>query len=78
MPFCRVHPGRVREFARSIGLLAKTDRLDARLLARFAEHGVHVILDMHQDVYGEGFGGNGAPRWTDVCAKRWSACATMG
>lgn len=37
LPFCRVHPGRVREFARSIGLLAKTDRLDARLLARFAE-----------------------------------------
>lgn len=37
LPFCRVHPGRVREFARSVGLLAKTDRLDARLLARFAE-----------------------------------------
>lgn len=32
-----VHPGRVREFARSLGWLAKTDRLDARLLARFAE-----------------------------------------
>ena len=30
LPFCRVHPGRVREFARSTGLLAKTDRLDAR------------------------------------------------
>jgi endoglycosylceramidase len=26
--------------------------------------GLSVILDMHQDVYGEGFGGNGAPRWT--------------
>lgn len=37
LPFCRVHPGRVREFARSTGLLAKTDRLDARLLARFGE-----------------------------------------
>jgi transposase len=37
LPFARVHPGRVRDFARSIGLLAKTDRLDARLLARFAE-----------------------------------------
>lgn len=36
LPFCRVHPGRVREFARSVGLLAKTDHLDARLLARFA------------------------------------------
>lgn len=37
LPLCRVHPGRVREFAKSIGLLAKTDKLDARLLARFAE-----------------------------------------
>ena len=36
LPFARVHPGRVREFARSIGLLAKTDRLDARLLAQYA------------------------------------------
>lgn len=32
-----VNPGRVKEFAKSIGLLAKTDKLDARLLARFAE-----------------------------------------
>lgn len=37
LPVCRLHPGRVREFAKSIGLLAKTDKLDARLLARFAE-----------------------------------------
>lgn len=37
LPFARVHPGRVREFARAIGQLAKTDRLDARLLAEFAE-----------------------------------------
>jgi endoglycosylceramidase len=26
--------------------------------------GLHVIVDMHQDVYGEGFGFDGAPRWT--------------
>lgn len=32
-----VNPHRVREFARSIGLLAKTDSLDARLLARFGQ-----------------------------------------
>jgi len=37
LPFALVHPARVRDFARSIGLLAKTDKLDARLLARFAE-----------------------------------------
>jgi endoglycosylceramidase len=28
------------------------------------EAGLAVILDMHQDVYGEGFGFDGAPRWT--------------
>jgi transposase len=37
LPFALVHPGRVKEFARSIGQLAKTDKLDARLLARFGE-----------------------------------------
>lgn len=37
LPFALVHPGRVRDFARSIGQLAKTDQLDARLLAHFAE-----------------------------------------
>lgn len=26
--------------------------------------GLYVVLDMHQDVYGEGFLGDGAPRWT--------------
>jgi endoglycosylceramidase len=25
---------------------------------------VLVVLDMHQDLYGEGFGGDGAPKWT--------------
>jgi endoglycosylceramidase len=28
------------------------------------EAGLLVVLDMHQDVYGEGFGGDGAPKWT--------------
>jgi transposase len=37
LPFALVHPGRVRDFARSIGLLAKTDKLDAHLLAQFGE-----------------------------------------
>jgi transposase len=37
LPFALVNPHRVREFAKSLGLLAKTDKLDARLLARFAE-----------------------------------------
>jgi len=29
-----------------------------------AQAGLSVVLDMHQDVYGEGFGGDGAPRWS--------------
>jgi transposase len=33
----RVNPRQVREFARSLGLLAKTDRIDARVLALFAQ-----------------------------------------
>lgn len=37
MKVALVNPGRVREFAKSLGLLAKTDKIDASLLARFAE-----------------------------------------
>jgi len=37
LPVARVNPGRVREFARSVGQLAKTDSLDAKILARFGE-----------------------------------------
>ena len=33
--------------------------------------GLDVVLDMHQDVYGEGFGFGGAPRWT--CDERYYA-----
>lgn len=32
-----INPGQVRQFARAIGQLAKTDRIDALLLARFGE-----------------------------------------
>ena len=34
---CHVNPQRVRQFANGMGWLAKTDSLDARILARFAE-----------------------------------------
>ncbi len=37
LPVALVNPGRVREFAKSTGRLAKTDKLDARILAHFAE-----------------------------------------
>jgi transposase len=37
LPVSVVDPARVRHFARAVGLLAKTDRIDAQVLARFAE-----------------------------------------
>lgn len=37
LPLCRVNPKRTRYFARSLGLLAKTDTLDGKLLALFGE-----------------------------------------
>lgn len=37
LPLAIVNPRHVRHFARSLGLLAKTDRLDARVLALYAE-----------------------------------------
>jgi transposase len=37
LPVVVVNPRQVRDFARSTGTLAKTDRLDARIMAHFAE-----------------------------------------
>lgn len=37
LPLAVVNPGRVRDFARALGILAKTDALDAKVLALFAE-----------------------------------------
>lgn len=37
LPVSIVNPRQVRDFARSLGRLAKTDAIDARVLARFAE-----------------------------------------
>jgi transposase len=37
IPVAVVNPRQVRDFAKAMGVLAKTDRIDARVLARFAE-----------------------------------------
>src|SRR5262245_44040634 len=37
LPVAVVNPRQIRDFARATGLLAKTDRLDARVIAHFAE-----------------------------------------
>jgi transposase len=36
LPVVRVNPRQVRDFAKACGILAKTDRLDAQVLARYA------------------------------------------
>jgi len=53
LPVALVNPGRVREFAKSTGQLAKTDKLDARILAHFAEaiHPPVVILPTEEEQY---------------------------
>jgi transposase len=37
LPVALVHPGRVRYFAKGLGILSKTDRIDARVLVRFGQ-----------------------------------------
>jgi transposase len=37
LPVVVVNPRQVRDFAKAVGILAKTDRVDAQVLARFAE-----------------------------------------
>jgi len=37
LPLAVVNPRRIREFAKAVGKLAKTDRLDAAVIAHFAE-----------------------------------------
>jgi transposase len=37
-PIAVVNPRQVRDFARALGILAKTDRIDAQVLARYASH----------------------------------------
>jgi len=53
LPVALVNPGRVREFAKSTGRLAKTDKLDARILAHFGEaiHPALVILPSEEEQY---------------------------
>jgi transposase len=39
-----VQPGRIKHYARSQGLLAKTDRIDARIIAQFGEHSPGLVI----------------------------------
>jgi transposase len=37
LPLCRINPRQIRDFARSTGQLAKTDKIDAHILAKYAK-----------------------------------------
>ncbi len=53
LPIVVINPRQVRDFARATGQLAKTDRLDAQILARFAEAirpPVRPVPDEHTQV----------------------------
>jgi transposase len=43
LPIVVVNPRQVRQFARALGRLAKTDRIDAEVLVQFAQHARPVI-----------------------------------
>jgi transposase len=45
LPVALVNPGRVRHFAIGVGILAKTDRVDAKILARFAEKAAPRLME---------------------------------
>src|SRR5690625_7349700 len=43
LPVAVINPRQVREFARATGKLTKTDRIDARILARFGDRKRHGV-----------------------------------
>ena len=49
LPVALVHPGRVRHFAKALGIQAKTDRIDARVLARFGRQAAPRLLQRCAD-----------------------------
>ena len=46
LPVCRVNPARVRRFAQGMNWLAKTDKIDARVLAQFGEKAQPRLLEL--------------------------------
>lgn len=45
LPVARVNPGQVRHLAKALGILAKTDAIDARVLVAFAAHAEPRLLE---------------------------------
>jgi transposase len=49
LPVALVSPSRVRHFAKGIGILAKTDAIDARVLVQFAQRGEPRLLEKRSE-----------------------------
>ena len=61
LPVVRVNPRQTHDFARALGILAKTDRIDARTLARFAAE-VRSALRSQPST---------AEHWLQTLVRRW-------
>ena len=53
LPVALVNPGNVRHMARGLGILAKTDAIDAQVLARFAELAAPRLLEKRPQIQAE-------------------------
>ena len=49
LPVALVNPGKVRHLAKGLGILAKTDAIDAKVLARFAELAAPRLLEKRSE-----------------------------
>ena len=49
LPVVRINPRQVRDYAKALGILAKTDHIDARVLARFAHDVRPAIREIPQE-----------------------------
>jgi transposase len=50
LPVAMVNPANVRHLAKGLGILAKTDAIDARVLARFAELATPRLLEKRSEI----------------------------
>ena len=57
-----------KEYAQKVAAIAKN----------FTNAGVYVLIDMHQDVWGEPFSGSGAAEWTSMGLNRAQTPMTKG
>jgi transposase len=53
LPVALVNPGNVRDLAKGLGILAKTDAIDAHLLARFAQLASPRLLEKRLEIQAE-------------------------